>query len=61
MHPVLNDMRWVELRRAMACFPPHPPRWRTRDTSGYQSGRDGDWFYHLREGRYATNPQLSMM
>ena len=30
------------------------PRWRTKDLSGYLSSWEGEWFYHFREGGYAS-------
>jgi hypothetical protein len=53
MHPLMNDTKWDELRRAMYGLDKLAPRWRTSDVeSGYVSEWDRDWFYHFRDGGY---------
>jgi hypothetical protein len=54
VHPVMNDTKWDELRLAMYSLGEHHPRWRTKDVSGYLSPWDSEWYYHFREGGYAT-------
>jgi len=50
----MNDTKWDELRRAMHDLGEFSPRWRTKDVSGYLSPWDGEWYYHFREGGYAS-------
>jgi hypothetical protein len=50
----MNDTKWDELRLAMYNLGELGPDWRTKDVSGYLSSWDGDWFYHFREGGYAS-------
>jgi hypothetical protein len=54
MNPVMNDTKWDELRRAMYGLGELSPAWRTQDVSGYLSPWDGEWYYHFREGGYAS-------
>jgi hypothetical protein len=54
MHPIMNDARWDELRVAMYGLGRLSPRWRAKDVSGHVSDWDGEWFYHFREGGYAS-------
>lgn len=30
------------------------PRWRIKETNGHICPWDGEWFYHFRDGGYAT-------
>lgn len=53
MHPLMNDTKWDELRRAMYELADLTPRWRTRNLeNGHVSNWDRDWFYHFRNGGY---------
>lgn len=53
MHPLMNNTKWDELRRAMSELDDLTPRWRTRDVgNGHISEWDRDWFYHFRNGGY---------
>lgn len=53
MHPLMNDTKWDELRRAMYELGDLAPRWRTRDVeNGYLSEWDREWFHHFHEGGY---------
>jgi len=53
MHPLMNDTKWDELRRAMDELGDLTPRWRTRDVeNGYISEWDREWFHHFRNGGY---------
>jgi len=55
MYPLMNDTKWDELRKAMHGLHTLKPRWRTQEVdTGYVSEWDGDWFYHFRNGRYAS-------
>jgi hypothetical protein len=55
VHPLMNDTKWDELRKAMHGLHALKPRWRTRDVdTGYLSEWDRDWFYHFRSGGYAS-------
>jgi hypothetical protein len=53
MHPLMNDTKWDELRRAMYELDDLAPRWRARDVeNGHLSEWDREWFHHFREGGY---------
>jgi len=53
MNPVMNNTKWEELRTAMLALP-DAPQWRSRIVgTGYESGWDGEWFYHFRDGGYS--------
>ena len=53
MHPLMNDTKWDELRRAMYELDDLAPRWRTRDVeNGHLSEWDHEWFHHFRDGGY---------
>ena len=55
MHPLMNDIKWDELRRAMYGLDRLAPRWRTSDAnSGYVSEWEREWFYHFRIGGYES-------
>ena len=55
MHPLMNDTKWDELRRAMYGLDRLAPRWRTSDVeSGYVSEWAREWFYHFRIGGYGS-------
>jgi hypothetical protein len=52
---LMNDTKWDELRLGMYGLGSLSPVWRTRAReNGYVSRWDGDWFYHFRDGGYAT-------
>jgi hypothetical protein len=53
--PVLNDTKWDELRLAMYELGQLSPRFRVKDIEATQPGPwDGEWYYHFREGGYAS-------
>ena len=53
MLSVMNNTKWEELYSEMYELKASSPQWRTKDlTTGYLSPRDGDWFYHFREGGF---------
>jgi hypothetical protein len=55
MHPLMNDTKWDELRRAMYELDELAPRWRTQDVeNGHLSEWDRGWFYHFRIGGYKS-------
>ena len=52
---VMNDTKWEEIRLAMYSLGELHPKWRIRNReTGFVSPWDGEWFYHFREGGYAT-------
>ena len=57
----MNNTKWDELRLAMYGLGCLSPSWRTEDLSGYVSSLDGDWFYHFREGGYASIEWVEIM
>ncbi len=53
LHPTMNNTKWDELRLGMYALSPRPS-WSTLSTNGYHSRLDYDWFYHFRDGGYAS-------
>jgi hypothetical protein len=54
MTPLMNHTKWDELRLAMYNLDAPGTRWRTKDSSGYITSWDGEWFYHFRDGGYGS-------
>ena len=53
LHPVLNNTKWDELRRALHDLPTKT-RFRIKTLGhSYVSNWDGEWFYHFHEGGYS--------
>jgi hypothetical protein len=50
----MNNTKWDELRLAMHNLGDLKPLWRTKDVAGYVSPWDDDWYYHFRDGSYAS-------
>ncbi len=54
-NPLMNNTKWEELRLGFSNLGTFRPAWRTKDIeTGYVSPWDGEWFYHFRQGGYAT-------
>jgi len=56
----MNDTKWNEVRRAMCNLAELTPRWRTRDLSGHLCAWEAEWFYHFRDGGYASIEWLDL-
>lgn len=55
MISVMNKTKWEEIAVGMQGLGALAPKFRVADLcTGYVSGWDGDWFYHFREGGYAS-------
>jgi hypothetical protein len=51
LHPVMNNIKWRELRAAMYAIEA-ATMYRTMSINGYYSKADSEWFYHFQEGGY---------
>jgi hypothetical protein len=50
----MNNTKWEQLRVAMIELDGFRPQWRAKDLSGFVSSWDGEWYYHFRDGGYAS-------
>jgi hypothetical protein len=60
LNPAMNKTKWDELRLEMLALTPRPS-WSTLSTNGYRSKPDREWFYHFREGGYASILHLDIL
>lgn len=60
IYSCMNNTKWNEIRLAMSGMK-SPPFWRIMYLNGYESGVDGEWFYHFSEGDYLDIKYLDVL